>query len=140
MRSLVNEAGLEGEIIVDSAGTGAWHVGNPPDERAAAAALARGVSLQGTARQVREDDFERFDLLIGMDSSNVADLLSAAPGEDARERVRLLRRFDPGSAGARDLDVPDPYYGGPNGFADVFDLVYAACNGLLGQITSGELR
>jgi len=140
MRSLVQDAGLEGEIVVDSAGTGAWHVGNPPDERASAAALARGISLGGRARQVLGEDYDRFDLLIGMDRSNVADLISAAPREDARERVRLLRQFDPGSGGARDLDVPDPYYGGASGFADVFDLVYAACDGLLTQITSGELR
>ncbi len=140
MRSLVQEAGLEGDIGVDSAGTGAWHIGNPPDERASAAALARGISLEGRARQVREEDYDRFDLLIGMDRANVADLISAAPRADARERVRLLREFDPGSAGAQELDVPDPYYGGPSGFADVFDLVYAACAGLLAQIASGELR
>lgn len=140
MRSLVQDAGMEAEIIVDSAGTGAWHIGNPPDERASAAALARGVSLQGRARQLREEDYERFDLLIGMDRSNVADMISAAPHPDGRDRVRLLRQFDPASAGARDLDVPDPYYGGPDGFADVFDLVHAACSGLLAQISSGELR
>jgi protein-tyrosine phosphatase len=140
MRSLVGDAGLEGEIGIDSAGTGAWHIGNPPDERASAAALARGIRLDGRARQVRGEDYERFDLLIAMDRSNVADLTGAAPDRQARERVRLLRQFDPGSAGARDLDVPDPYFGGPSGFADVFDLVYAACSGLLAQITSGELR
>ena len=71
------ECRLDGEITVDSAGTGAWHIGNTPDERASAAALARGVSLEGRARQVLSEDYDRFDLLIGMDRSNVADLISA---------------------------------------------------------------
>ncbi len=140
MRSLVSEAGLEQEIEIDSAGTGRWHIGHDPDERASAAALAHGVILQGPARQVSGEDFERFDLLIGMDSENVADLRAMAPDEDARERVRLLREFDPASAGAGDLDVPDPYYGGDGGFDHVFELVRAACAGLLEQISAGQLR
>ena len=140
MRSLVLEAGLEQEIEVDSAGTGSWHLGHDPDERASAAALAHGVTLQGPARQVSAEDFERFDLLLGMDGENVADLRAMAPDEDARERVRLLREFDPASAGARDLDVPDPYYGGDGGFDHVFELVRAACAGLLEQISTGQLR
>jgi len=138
MRSLVLQAGLEKQIEIDSAGTGSWHIGHDPDERASAAALAHGVSLQGPARQVSGEDFERFDLLIGMDRENVADLRAMAPDEDARERVRLLREFDP--AGAGDLDVPDPYYGGDSGFDDVFELVRAACAGLLDEISTGQLR
>ncbi len=140
MRSLVLEAGLEQEIQLDSAGTGRWHVGHDPDERASAAALAHGVHLQGPARQVTAEDFERFDLLIGMDSENVADLRAMAPDRDARERVRLLRDFDPDSAGAGDLDVPDPYYGGDGGFDHVFELVRAGCAGLLDEISTGRLR
>ena len=140
MRSLVLEAGLEQEVAVDSAGTGRWHVGHDPDSRASAAALAHGVRLQGPARQVTAEDFERFDLLLGMDSENVADLRRMAPGEQARERVRLLREFDPAGAGSADLDVPDPYYGGDSGFDDVFELVRAACEGLLEQIATGQLR
>jgi protein-tyrosine phosphatase len=134
MRHLLREEGLEDEIQIDSAGTGAWHVGNPPDRRATAAARARGIALEGAARQVRPSDFDDFDLLLVADRENLADLRAIAPDEDARAKVRLLREFDPASAGAPDLDVPDPYYGGPDGFEDVLDLVEAACRGLLAEI------
>jgi protein-tyrosine phosphatase len=140
MRELVLRAGLAQQIEVDSAGTGNWHIGSAPDERASATALARGVPLEGRARQVTLEDYERFDLVLGMDGSNVADLRRLAPDERGRERVRLLREFDPASAGSADLDVPDPYYGGAGGFDEVFDLVRAACAGLLAQITTGQLR
>ena len=134
MRALVREAGLEGEIEIDSAGTGGWHAGAPPDERATTVAGRRGVTLEGAARQVRPDDFERYDMLLAADRENLADLRALAPTEAARAKVRLLREFDPGSAGAPDLDVPDPYYGGPDGFDDVLDLVEAACRGLLAEV------
>jgi protein-tyrosine phosphatase len=140
MRSLIGEAGLEGSIEVDSAGTGAWHVGNPPDERASAAALGRGVTLEGRARKVRPEDFYDFDLVLAMDSANLRDLRALAPGEHERAKVRLLRELDPASAGLSDLDVPDPYYGGVSGFDDVFDMVRAACEGLLEEVTAGRLR
>jgi protein-tyrosine phosphatase len=137
MRALVRDAGLEDSIVLDSAGTGGWHVGEPPDERATATARARGIALEGAARQVRAEDFEDFDLIVAMDSSNLADLRRAAPDVDAREQVRLLREFDPASADqdpTHPLDVPDPYYGGPRGFEDVLDLVGAACAGLLEEV------
>jgi protein-tyrosine phosphatase len=134
MRHLLREEGLEDEITVDSAGTGAWHVGNPPDRRATAAAGARGIVLEGAARQVRPSDFDDHDLLLVADRENLADLRAIAPDEAARAKVRLLREFDPASDGAADLDVPDPYYGGPDGFEDVLDLVEAACRGLLAEI------
>jgi protein-tyrosine phosphatase len=138
MRELVRREGLEGAIAVESAGTGAWHVGSPPDARAAEAARARGVELSGTARQVRAQDFEDFDYLVAMDAENLRALRSLAQGEDERAKVRLLREFDPASAGgaeeAGDLDVPDPYYGGADGFDEVFELVRAACAGLLEQL------
>jgi protein-tyrosine phosphatase len=140
MRSLVVQAGLEDSIELDSAGTGAWHVGSPPDERATAAADTRGVTLEGSARQVRTTDFKDFDLLIAMDGANLRDLRALAHGDEERAKVRLLREFDPASAGAGDLDVPDPYYGAGDGFAKVFDLVHAACEGLLAQIQAGEIR
>jgi len=134
MRHLLREQGLEDEIVIDSAGTGAWHVGNPPDERATAAARRRGIALDGAARQVRGEDFERYDLLLAADRRNLAHLRALAPDEAARAKVRLLREFDPRSAGAPDLDVPDPYYGGDDGFDEVLDLVDAACRGLLEEI------
>jgi protein-tyrosine phosphatase len=134
MRHLLREEGLEDEIVIDSAGTGAWHAGNPPDRRATAAARQRGIVLDGAARQVRPSDFEEFDLLLVADRENLADLRAIAPDDAARAKVRLLREFDPASAGAPDLDVPDPYYGGPDGFEDVLDLVEAACRGLLAEV------
>jgi low molecular weight protein-tyrosine phosphatase len=131
MRSLVREAGLEDEIAIESAGVGDWHVGYPPDRRAAEAARRRGVTLEGTARQVRPGDFADFDLLLAMDRDNLRELRALAPDAEAAEKVRLLREFDPASAGAPDLDVPDPYYGGAQGFETVLDQVEAACRGLL---------
>jgi protein-tyrosine phosphatase len=134
MRALVREAGLQDAIELESAGTGAWHVGDPPDERATETARARGIALEGAARQVRATDFEDFDLILAMDGSNLADLRRMAPDGRAREKVRLLREFDPVSVGSEDLDVPDPYYGGSRGFEDVLDLVGAACAGLLEEL------
>jgi protein-tyrosine phosphatase len=123
MRRLVEDAGLD--IEVDSAGTGGWHAGEPPDERATLAARRRGVTLQGAARQVKQADFRRFDLLVAMDRSNQRELLALAPDEEAREKVRLL---------VPDADVPDPYYGGDRGFETVLDMVEAACRELLDEL------
>lgn len=135
MRSIVLAEGLGGWIELDSAGTGSWHVGSPPDSRARAAAARRGVELTGTARQVDRGDFERFDLILAMDSSNLGELRAIAPVQ-LRGKVRLLREFDPDADG--DLDVPDPYYGAAGGFEEVFDLVQAACGGLLEEIRAGR--
>jgi protein-tyrosine phosphatase len=134
MRGLVRDAGLEDEIVIDSAGTGGWHAGDPPDRRATAAARARGVTLEGAARQLTVDDFEDFDLLLAMDRENLAGIRAVAPSDEAAAKARLLREFDPASARAPDLDVPDPYYGGPQGFETVLDQVEAACRGLLDEI------
>jgi protein-tyrosine phosphatase len=134
MRHLVAERGLEDEIVIDSAGTGGWHVGHPPDERSARVAAGRGIVLEGAARQVRPADFRDFDLLLCADASNARELRRLAPDAEAAAKIRLLREFDPGSQGAPDLDVPDPYYGGPDGFDHVLDLVEAACAGLLDEI------
>lgn len=140
MRALVREAGLEDRIAIDSAGTGGWHVGSPPDERATAAAASRGIVLEGAARRVRVEDFDDFDLMIAMDAANHRDLRGLARGDAQRSKVRLLREFDPASEGAGDLDVPDPYYGSGDGFERVLDMVQASCRGLLARIEAGELR
>jgi protein-tyrosine phosphatase len=134
MRALVADAGLSDEIEIDSAGTGGWHVGAPPDSRAVAAAARRGIRLDGGARQVRVKDFDDFDLVVALDAANARDLRRLAPDEAAAAKVRLLREFDPASAGGRDLDVPDPYYGESDGFGHVLDLVDAACRGLLDEL------
>jgi protein-tyrosine phosphatase len=138
MRALVAEAGLSESIQLDSAGTGGWHIGSAPDERAAAVAGARGIALEGCARQVSADDFLEFDLLIAMDRSNVRELRRLAGSDEQRAPVRLLREFDPASTDG-ERDVPDPYYGSPGGFDEVLDLVQAACEGLLAQIVAGEV-
>jgi protein-tyrosine phosphatase len=134
MRSLLREEGLDDAIAVESAGTGGWHAGEPPDARATEAARRRGIRLEGAARQVAPADFERFDLLVAMDRENLGELLALAPDEEAAEKVRLLREFDPASREAADLDVPDPYYGGGGGFERVLDLVTAASRGLLDEL------
>jgi protein-tyrosine phosphatase len=128
MRRLVAEAGLEDEVEIDSAGTGDWHVGHPPDARATAAARARGLTLEGAARQVTAADFDDYDLLVAMDRANERDLRALAPDAEARAKVVLLRSFDP-TAG--DSDVPDPYYGGDDGFERVLDVIERAARGLL---------
>jgi protein-tyrosine phosphatase len=137
MRALVAEAGLQESIEIDSAGTGSWHVGSAPDERATNAARARGLVLEGAARQVGPADLERFDLLLAMDSENASELRALAQDEEQRAKVRLLREFDPHSGA--ELDVPDPYYGGAGGFDEVLDLVQAACAGLLEEIRAGRV-
>ena len=126
MRQLIEQRGLQGEIEVDSAGTGGWHVGAPPDERATAAARLRGIELTGAARQVTRVDFEEFDLLLAMDRQNLRELLAKAP-PGLEYKVRLLA----------DVDVPDPYYGEGDGFARVLDIVEVACERLLDDLRQG---
>ena len=139
MRGLLREQGLEDVVEVDSAGTGDWHAGSPPDARAVAAARTRGVTLAGAARAVARHDFDDFDLILAADRYNLEDLLAVAPAS-ARDRIHLLREFDPASDGAPDLDVPDPYFGGPEGFERVLDVVDSACRGLLDALrTDGRL-
>jgi protein-tyrosine phosphatase len=138
MRKLVGEAGLEDQVEVDSAGTGSWHVGAKPDPRATAAAAKAGYQLGGRARQVCGEDFDRFDMILAMDRFNAAQLLGLAPGGVGAEKVRLLREFDPGSAGEWNLDVPDPYDGGERGFRDVVKMIEAACRGLIDELGRRE--
>jgi protein-tyrosine phosphatase len=133
-RRLVRDEGLEDEIEIDSAGTGGWHVGEPPDSRSTDAARRRGIELEGAARQFSAADFDRFDLILAMDAENRNELLSVAPDDDARAKVRLFREFDRASNGSGDLDVPDPYFGGEQGFEHVLDLVDAAARGLLDEL------
>lgn len=136
MRRLVEDAGLADRVEIESAGTGGWHAGEPPDRRATQAARRRGITLEGAARQIRPADFHDFDLLIALDRANLRELLAVAPDEEAAEKVRLLREFDPRASG--ELDVPDPYYGGDRGFEAVLDMVEAACRGLLDELRAAD--
>ena len=135
MRRMLLEAGLDSRVEVDSAGTGAWHVGDSADPRARAAARRRGVDLNGIARRVTREDLDGFDLVLAADAENERDLFRLV-GEDPerRAKVRRLREFDPESVKAGDLNIPDPYYGGADGFDDVLDIVDGACRGLLAEI------
>jgi protein-tyrosine phosphatase len=139
MAAKVEAAGLADVVEIDSAGVGGWHVGDPPDDRARAEARRRGLEMTSRARQLHAGDFEYFDLIVAMDAQNLQDIADIAPSHAHLEKVYLLRRFDPASDGAAHLDVPDPYYGGPDGFADVFDLVDAACRGLLEHLRANYL-
>ena len=123
----VEGAGLAEHIEIDSAGTHAYHVGEPADHRARAAAERRGMSLDGIrARRVSSDDFERFDYILAMDEDNLARLADEAPAEH-RHKLRLFLEF----AQSGEREVPDPYYGGAAGFERVLDLVDEASRGLL---------
>lgn len=132
MAQLVRDAGLELEVHVESAGTGGWHVGDGADRRAVAEARRRGIPMPHAAQQFTARDFARFDLVLAMDRDNHDDLRSIAPDEHAAGKIRLLRAYDP--TAPPEAVVPDPYYGGPQGFADVFDMVERACRGLLATL------
>jgi protein-tyrosine phosphatase len=132
MRHLVSEAGLSERISVDSAGTGDWHLGEPPDPRTCAAAKRRGVVLDHRAQRFTAKDFARYDLILAMDRNNQRDLERMAPTDADRAKIRLLRSFDP--AAPKDAEVPDPYYGGAQGFEEVYDVCDAACRGLLAHL------
>ena len=130
-RRVVLERAPQLPIEIDSAGTHDYHVGEPPDARAIAAAARRGIDLRGLrARQVREDDFAGFDLIVAMDRHNRAALVERSPAE-FHPRIRLFMEFA-SSNGVE--DVPDPYYGGPLGFEQVLDLAEDASLGLLEEV------
>jgi protein-tyrosine phosphatase len=131
MRTLAAREAPELPIEVDSAGTAGYHVGQAPDPRTCAAAARRGYDLTVLrARIVEPDDFERFDLILAMDQENLRVLKRRAPPA-AHERLRLFLEFAPGASVE---EVPDPYYGGPNGFEEVLDLVESAARGLLAHL------
>ncbi|HVM00612.1 MAG TPA: low molecular weight protein-tyrosine-phosphatase [Egibacteraceae bacterium] len=123
------------DLEIDSAGTGDWHVGDPPDERMRAAAAAVGLTLSGTARQIAAEDFDRFDLVLVMDRANYADVCALAPDEESKAKVALFRSFDPDADGE---DVPDPYYGGDEGFPRVVEIVRAGARGVVAHLQSLE--
>ena len=129
MLHLVQQADLAAHFVIESAGTGDYHVGERPDPRSQRTARNRGVTLPSRARQFVESDFARFDLLLAMDADNRDALRRLAPDARARDKVLLLRSFDPEAP--PDAAVPDPYYGGAEGFEEVFDVCESACRGLL---------
>ena len=128
----LEEAGLSDQVYVDSAGTGAWHAGQAPDARSATVAERNGIELRGRARRVRIDDFFEFELVLAMDRSNLQDLKDLESGSGSEAAIRLFREFDPEQHG--DPDVPDPYYGGPDGFQRVFEMVDRTCAALVDHL------
>ncbi len=131
-RRTVADAGLTDRFEIDSAGTSGYHDGEPPDGRAAETAARRGVTLSGASRRITAEDVAHHDYLIVMDRENLAEVEELVADADADPDVHLLREFDELAAG--DLEVPDPYFGGPQGFDLVHDLVERSCAGLLAHI------
>jgi protein-tyrosine phosphatase len=131
-RRVAEDAGMLHLFEIDSAGMGDWHKGEAPDHRAQKAALDRGVDISGqAARKVELEDFENFDLVLAMDGSNIEDLHDIAP-HAARAKIRRFLDYAP-QVGTQ--DVPDPYYGGTEGFDHALDLIEAAAQGLLAELT-----
>ncbi len=130
MRKLVEDEGLEDQIHCDSAGTISFHSGDPPDKRMHQAAANRGIQTGGQARQVRVGDFETFDRVLAMDRDNLRDLLALAKTESHRKRIRPFCDY---CDEHDNRDVPDPYYGGAQGFELVLDLLEDGCNQLLDE-------
>ncbi|HWB72729.1 MAG TPA: low molecular weight protein-tyrosine-phosphatase [Egibacteraceae bacterium] len=131
LREALADAGLAHRVEVDSAGTGDWNLGKPPDRRMATAARRAGLTLAGRARRVERADLERFDLILAMDRSVAAALRALAPDADTRSKVRLFREFEEDADGE---EVPDPYYGGEQGFARVVDIARAGARGLVARL------
>lgn len=131
MNHLIEQAGLSGQITCDSAGTSSYHIGSPPDRRMTIAASQRKIALRGSARQFTKADFERFDLILAMDRDNYAEICALDPSGRFRNKVRLMCEF---CTQHMLQEVPDPYYGGTEGFNQVIDLLLDACQGLLDDV------
>ncbi|HSF25992.1 MAG TPA: low molecular weight protein-tyrosine-phosphatase [Actinomycetes bacterium] len=130
LRHRLEQEGLGGAVIVDSAGLGGWHAGEPADPRTVSALTAHGYPSEHVARQWQPDWFADRDLVIALDGEHARELRLGAPDGEAADKVVLLREFDPGATDD-DLDIPDPYYGGSRGFDDVLAMIETAVDGLL---------
>ncbi|MES1023750.1 low molecular weight protein-tyrosine-phosphatase [Gloeocapsa sp. BRSZ] len=132
MNHLLDKENLNGSIICDSAGTGGYHIGSPPDRRMAIAAASKlGIKLQGSARKLQKSDLEEFDLILAMDRENYQDILALDRTGQYREKVRLMCDY---CSQHNIEEVPDPYYGGAQGFNYVIDILLDACTGLLQEV------
>lgn len=131
MNHLAAEAGLDREIYCDSAGTASYHIGNPPDRRMQAAAAKRNIPMTGSARQFKTADFTDFDTILAMDLENYHNIIALDPHGKYRDKVKMMCAF---ATQHPDKEVPDPYYGGAEGFDYVINLLTDACTGLLLQL------
>ncbi len=138
-RHLAEARRLSDRFHVDSAGTGAWHIGEAPDARSVEVAARHEVQLDGQARQIRDRDFHEFTWILAMDQDNLRTLERHLSASGGAATVTLLRTFDPvAKDGSR--DVPDPYYGGEEGFERVYDMVARSCSALLDHLESASAR
>jgi protein-tyrosine phosphatase len=137
-QDLVNREKLNQKILVSSAGTGNWHIGSLPDERMHQTAQSKGIKLTSRAQQFQSEDFNRFNLILAMDHSNLARLTEIAPSNLPPDKLMLFRSFDPESNG--DQDVPDPYYGDAKGFDEVYQMVKRTCPKILAYLKSHFLN
>jgi len=128
MNHLIEQAGLSEQITCDSAGTSDYHIGEPPDHRMTKAAKQQGISLRGRGRHLQASDLEKFDWILAMDRENYRDILALDPSGQYASKVRLICDF---CSRYSDTEVPDPYFGGPEGFEYVINLLLDACEGLL---------
>ena len=135
MNHLISEADLTDKIVCDSAGTSGYHVGAPPDRRMNAAAIARGIELQGKSRKLTPSDLQQFDLILAMDRENYQDIVYLDREGKYESKVYLMCDF---ATSKTDKEVPDPYYGGQDGFKYVIDLLFDACSGLLEHVVNSE--
>lgn len=133
MNYLISEAGLSDKIICDSAGTSGYHIGASPDRRMNGAATKQGLELQGKSRKLGFSDLQRFDLILAMDRENYQDILYLDREAKYEDKVRLMCDF---TTKKKDQVVPDPYYGGQDGFDNVIDLLFDACGGLLNYVVN----
>ncbi|MGH8947230.1 MAG: low molecular weight protein-tyrosine-phosphatase [Acidimicrobiia bacterium] len=129
IREAAVEAGID--IEADSAGTGAWHIGQPPHPESVAAGARAGLVVQGRARKVTAADFDRFDIILAMDRANLRDLHELAPSREAQARTRLFRTYDPAASSD---EVPDPWGGPESGYDETVRIVRAAAIGLVSEI------
>ena len=134
---LAEQAGVADKYTVDSAGTSAYHIGEQPDSRMRQVAAQNGLHYNGRAKQFRENDYDRFDLIIPQDRENLRNLKWLARGPEDEAKLFTMRTFDP--LGNSTEGVPDPYYGGVDGFQTTFEIVKRSCQGLLEALEKGEL-
>jgi protein-tyrosine phosphatase len=137
MNHLAAKSSLSHEIECDSAGTGNYHIGHPPDRRMQSAAVKRNIPMNGSARQFIKADFTDFDLILAMDRENYHNILALDPQGRYRDKVKMMCDF---ASQHPDKEVPDPYFGGAEGFDYVIDLLTDACGGLLSQLESTGLK
>ena len=135
IREAAAEAGLD--IEVDSAGTGSWHIGQPPHPEGVAAGARAGLHIEGRARKVTTADFDRFDIILAMDRANLRDLFDLAPAKEAQARTRLYRTYDPS---AESDEVPDPWGGPEAGYDETIRIVRAAAGGFISEIVENNRR